>query len=539
MKMELPEVRPEERTPLVESLLAIIHRLLDHVQQLEESVQQLRNENAILKGQKPRPEIRPSKLESTTRPPPPKDGKRPGSDKRSKNNQLCIPKDVVLLPPNLPAGAVLKGYEPYVVQELVIEAKATRYLRARFELPEGGSVLAPLPADVQPGSHFGSNLICYILDQYYHAHVTQPLLLEQLRDFGIDISAGQLSHILTDNQDVFHQEKDEVRGAGLQTASYIGTDDTGARHQGRNGYCTVIGNELFACFESTDSKSRLNFLQVLHGSQRLYVINEMTLAYWERQELAAALVEKLSQGPQEFTEELAWQSRLTELGITNDRHVRIATEGALLGGLIVRGVSPELVVLSDGAPQFDVFLHASCWIHAERPLARMMHYNEAHGQIIESLRKQIWELYKDLKAYRQQPDAAQKPILEARFDALCNQKTAYPSINGVLKEIRVHKTDLLRVLERPEVPLHNNAEETDIREYVKKRKISGSTRSPAGRRCRDTFTSLKKTCRKLGVNFWTYLRDRIGGLGQIPRLADLIRQAAAEAELPPVAAVPV
>jgi hypothetical protein len=537
MKMELPEVRPGEHTPLVDSLFAIIQQLLDRVQQLEETVQQLRDENATLKGQKPRPKILPSKLESTTKPPPPTDGKRPGSDKRSKNNQLCIPNEVVLLPDNLPPGAVLKGYEPYVVQDLVIEAKATRYLRARFELPEGGSVLAPLPADVPAGSHFGSFLICYILHQHYHAHVTQPLLLEQLGDFGIDISAGQLSRILTENKDGFHQEKDEVREAGLQTASYIGTDDTGARHQGRNGYCTVIGNDLFACFESTDCKSRLNFFQVLHGSQRLWMINEMALAYWKKQGLAAALVEKLSQGAQEFTEELAWQTRLKELDITKERHVRIATEGALLGGLMVRGVSPDLVVLSDGAPQFDVLVHASCWIHAERPLARMVPYNEAHRVIIESFRKQIWELYKDLKAYRQQPDATQKTNLETRFDALCNQQTAYPNINAVLKEIRVHKADLLRVLERPEVPLHNNAEESDIREYVKKRKISGSTRSDAGRRCRDTFTSLKKTCRKLGVNFWNYLLDRIRGLSQVPRLPELIRQRAAEAKPPPVEAV--
>jgi len=208
-----------------------------------------------------------------------------------------------------------------------------------------------------------------------------------------------------------------VQQAGLQTAAYVGTDDTGARHQGRNGYCTVIGNDLFACFESTDSKSRLNFLQVLHGSQRRYAINETTLAYWKRQELAEALIEKLSLGPPQFTDESAWQAWLIEVDITGERHVRIASEGALLGGLVERGVSPELVVLSDGAPQFDVFLHASCWIHAERPLARMVPYHEAHRAVIEKIRGQIWELYQDLKAYRQQPDAAQKPLLEARFDA--------------------------------------------------------------------------------------------------------------------------
>ena len=100
------------------------------------------------------------------------------------------------------------------------------------------------------------------------------------------------------------------------------------------------------------------------------------------------------------------------------------------------------------------------------------------------------------------------------------------------------QTGLLRVLERPEVPLHNNGTERDIREYVKKRKISGGTRSAAGRRCRDTFTSLKKTCRKLGVNFWNYLQDRLRGLGKIPRLAELIRERAAMSRAPRDEAVP-
>lgn len=155
-----------------------------------------------------------------------------------------------------------------------------------------------------------------------------------------------------------------------------------------------------------------------------------------------------------------------------------------------------------------------------------MPHNEQHRGEIERIRSQIWGLYKDLKAYRAKPDAAQRPVLEARFHALVEQRTGYPSIDGPLKEMREHKADLLRVLERPEVPLHNNAEESDIREFVKRRKISGGTRSDAGRRCRDTFASLKKTCRKLGLRFWDFLQDRVRGLGKIPRLGDLIRQKA-------------
>jgi len=203
--------------------------------------------------------------------------------------------------------------------------------------------------------------------------------------------------------------------------------------------------------------------------------------------------------------------------------VRIATEGALLGSLVAHGVSADLVVVSDGAARYDVLVHASCWLHAERPLHRLVPFCEAHRQAIEGVRGRVWELYQRLKAYRRRPDESSRPALEAEFDALCAARTGYPSVDGVPAEMAAHKADLLRVLQRPEVPLHNNVAEGHIREYVTKRKVSGSTRSEAGRRCRDTFASPKKTCRALGVNFWAYVQDRVLGRGLIPRLAELIR----------------
>lgn len=480
MKIELPEIRTEERTPLVEALLEIIRQWADRVAALEGALQEVRDENAQLKGQKPRPQIAPSTLNT---PGQDKDeagqGRRRGKPTRPRNAQLTIHHTVPLSAiPDLPEGATFRGFEPDVVQELQIASVHTRYLRARFALPGGGSVLAPFPAGVLPveGGHFGANLIAYALDQYHQAHVTEPVLLEQLWEYGIDISSGQLHRILTENKDLFHREKDEVRAAGLAAASSIGTDDTGARHQGKNGYCTAIGNELFAYFESSDTKSRLNFLQVLQGRERHYAINETTRAYWERQKLPAAPLAQLSQGPQEFAGEAAWQARLAELAITNERHVLIATEGALLGGLIAHGVAPDLGILSDGALQFVILVHAACWVHAERPLAKLVPHNDEHRVVIEQIRTQIWDLYQDLKAYRAQPDETQRPLLEARFDAFVAQRTGYPNINAVLKDMGDHKADLLRVLDRPEIPLHNNAMESDIREYVKRRKISGGTR---------------------------------------------------------------
>jgi len=106
------------------------------------------------------------------------------------------------------------------------------------------------------------------------------------------------------------------------------------------------------------------------------------------------------------------------------------------------------------------------------------------------------------------------------------QETCCDELNAALKRLHRNKAELLLVLDRPEIPLHNNLSERDIREYVKRRKISGSTRSAMGRRCRDTFASLKKTCGKLGVSFWQYLLDRVSGTCLIPPLPELIRQRA-------------
>jgi hypothetical protein len=522
MSQPLPEIPESECTPLVRQLLDIIGHLQNRIQELEDEI--LRS-----KGLKTRPIIAPSPLETPARPPREPGQKRPGSAKRHKTAQLIITDEVVVPLADPPPGSVIKGYEDFVVQDLIIRPQVVRYRCERWQTLDGQNLVAELPADVRPDSHFGPNLISFIIHQYHHQHVTQPLLWEQLDQLGIDISTGQLSRILTEAKDAFHQEKAELLPAGLAVSTYVQVDDTGARHQGHNGSCLHIGNELFAYFESTDSKSRQNFLEVLRGAHTDYTINDPAVAYWHRQKLPQAVIERLMSGAQWWTDKAAWQAYLTEQHVTNQRHVRIATEGALLGSLIAHGVSPELTVLSDGAGQFDVFVHALCWLHVERPLARLVPHNEKHRQAIEQIRQGIWELYAGLKAYRETPDPMACDALGKQFDDLVARRTDYPSIDGVLKAMAADRAKLLLVLERPEVPLHNNLSEGHIRDYVKKRKISGSTRSELGRRARDTFASLKKTCRRLGVNFWEYLQDRVRGLGQIPRLADQIRQKSEEA----------
>jgi len=84
---------------------------------------------------------------------------------------------------------------------------------------------------------------------------------------------------------LFHAEKDEILEAGLTVSSYVTVDDSGARHQGQNGYVIHIGYELFGWFQSTASKSRVNFLELLRVSLTDYHLNASAFAYMKQQSL--------------------------------------------------------------------------------------------------------------------------------------------------------------------------------------------------------------------------------------------------------------
>jgi len=520
-----PTIAKEENSPLVIQLVAFIEQQGSIIQQQAEQIQQLKDEIARLKNQPPKPDIKPSSLgEKKKGQSKESEGKRAGSKKRKKTAQLQIHETIPIPLENIPQGAEFKGYNPFVVQGLKIKLHNTKYLLETYETADGKYICSKLPEHLN-GKHYDPELICFILYQYHHCGVTQPLLLEQLIEYGVDISKGTLSNILIEGKEAFHKEKDRILAVGLEVSTYINVDDTGARHNGKNGYCTHIGNELFSWFESTESKSRINFLKLMRAGNSDFVINMDAICYMHEHKLPqkplAVIIENKGMI---FANDSQWHDFLAQNAIVNARYVQIATEGVLLGSIIEHGISKHLVILSDDAGQFKVLLHALCWIHANRAIDKIIPFTDQAEIDLDKVKDQIWLLYEGLKAYKENPKPADKKRLNDLFDEIFTQTTSSALLNAALKRIYNNKSELLLVLERPDIPLHNNGAENAIREYVKKRKISGSTRSESGRRCRDTFTSLKKTCRKLGVSFWQYLKDRIEGIGVIPDLSDLIRQ---------------
>ena len=275
VQKQLPLISDEEITPTISLLLEII-------QQQTEKIQILKDEIAILKGQKPKPKIKPSNFDKETDKKNPKK-KKLRKKKKFKTKNLHIHKDKLIHPENIPEKSTFIDYQDYVVQDIIISSHNTRYRLGRWETPSGDFITGKLPEYV--GSHFGSRLKSFILYQHYNNHVTQPLIFEHLRELKVDISTGTISNILIENKDAFHKEKAEILIAGLSESSHINVDDTGARHKGKNGYCTHIGNEYFAWFESTQSKSRINFLKLLRGNHEDFIINYDALEYRARSKI--------------------------------------------------------------------------------------------------------------------------------------------------------------------------------------------------------------------------------------------------------------
>src|SRR3954463_2708053 len=348
-------------------LEALAGRLLADNAALRQAVAELRAEVATLKGVKGRPTVRPSGMEKGTGPEPGAKGRGRGTGGR-KGGRPAIDEERVI-EADVPAGSRSKGYEDFLVQDLVLRPRLVRIRRERWLTPDGRTVMAPMPADVD--GHFGPELRRFVLFQYHQGQVTVPRLLAQLRAIGIAISKRQLVRLLNEGQGTFLDEAREVLRAGLAAASWISVDHTGARHQHQNGVCTQLGNDHFAAFATTGSKSRLNFLKVLRAGYRDYVVNAEALAYMRPRQLAGTVIAQLAAHPvRHFPDEAAWISHLERLGITaltvTPDPVKIATEGAVWGSVKAHGLLPDTVILSDDAGQFVLDRHALCWVHAER-----------------------------------------------------------------------------------------------------------------------------------------------------------------------------
>jgi hypothetical protein len=352
--------------------------LLEENARLESENALLRDEIARLKGLKGRPELKPSKpsgMDKATDANGDK-GRARKSGRRGAKRLPARQEYRVVKACDVPPGSRFKGYETFTVQDLVIEARAVHYLRERWRTADGRTVMAALPDGI--AGHFGPQLKRFILTQYHQGQTTVPRLTALLEMLGLAISERQVVRILTNNKVAFIGEARDVLRAGLSGSGggWISVDDTGARHGGRNGTCTQIGNHRFAFFATTTSKSRRNFLSLLRAGHKDYVLSDAAFDYMRERNLPDKVIALLAgHSRRRFEDEAAWNAHLEQLGITvmkvNPNPAAIAAEGALWGAVVAHGFLDGMVIVSDDAGQFNVGLHALCWVHAERLIHKL------------------------------------------------------------------------------------------------------------------------------------------------------------------------
>ena len=451
--------------------------------------------------------------------------------KRGKLDRVRIDREEVLQldRASLPPDAQFKGYEDVVVQELGFVTDNVKFRKEKYYAASTGQTyLAPLPAGYR--GEFGPNLKSLCLLFSHLCNMTEPKIADLLDNMGILISSGQISAWLTGAYPELQEEKRAIVEAGLNSSAWHHIDDTGTRVNGVNQHCQVICNPLYGAYFTTARKDRLTIIDVLrNGRERVFRFNEEALGLLRQFGVSQRVLERVGQLPfhQDWSQE-ELQRRLAEQipDLVPGVQKRIV-EAAALAAYHAESGHVRLLVCDD-ARQFKLVADelALCWVHDGRHYQSLTPCVPQHREWLEAFRQRYWEFYKQLRAYQQAPTPERAVPLREQFDELFSTVTGYEELDRRIAQTRADKTYLLMVLDHPEIPLHNNPAELDARTRVRKRVVSYGPRSLAGARTWDAMETLLSTARKLGVNFFQYIRDRVSGAMQMPSLADLIKQRA-------------
>jgi len=446
----------------IEFLINVLESLFMENQLVKLELQQCKDEIAKLKGEKGKPNIKPSKkVKAKDIDDDPLESQNSGKvwHKGSKKDKIEIDREEVVRidKSTLPADAQFKGYEDKIIQDIVIKTDNVLYKCEKYYSPSlGKTYTAELPVGLQ-NTDFGPNIKALIVSLYFEYRIPENKIAAFLNDFGIIISDGTLSDILIQEEaDVVTQEKNDIFAAGLDSTTYQQIDDTGMRVAGQNCYATIVCNPFYSAYFINPRKNRETVKNILNNG----------------------------------------------------------------------GESPVFPILvGDEAGQFDEVtkLRGLCWVHEFRHYRKIRAIFIQNINTLNEFKQEIREYYEKLKQYKLNPSAEAKAKLSDEFDALFSTITGYDILDERIALTITKKAELLLVLDHPEIPLHNNLSETGLRELVLKRKISFGTRTKEGTTAWENYMTISATCKKLGIKFFYYLKDIFTREMKQPRLANLIK----------------
>lgn len=494
------------------------------VAQLEEKLRNLENENRRLKGEKSKPEIKPTSTKELNPPPKKK------HQKKSKNEEIEIDESVELdvAKEDLPKDAKYLGKRKIIVQEMMIKRRNIEFWISRYWSDELGKVIeAEVPSGFK-GSQFGPMLRGFILYQFYKNRVPHEKIRQNLADWKIEISEGSINKILNDLPADFAEDISSARKAAIKNCSQIHIDDTGAKFNGRNFHTFVVSNKFYTQYTTGPEKNRWSAAGAIMGGDQSFLINDIAVNFVARKLKKPMVTNFLSRLKSEHVytreklEELLCAPALIEL---EKKQKDIIRTGMAIGALRSRQLGPPIhFTISDDAPNFVDLTknHQLCWVHEIRKYKLCEVFKRIESETLEKLVSEWRKFYCLLLKFKANVSDELRTKIREEFKRICSIQTLVKPLDEQLQRTWENRDGLLLFLKYPQLPLENNQAERDIRERVIKRKISLQNRSLEGVKAWDLMLSLVSTCRKLNLSFWNYLEDRMTQREAIPYLGKLI-----------------
>jgi len=519
-------------------LYNLIEDLSTTIRELQEENQRLRDENNRLKGEQPKPNIRPSKGGGREQGNVSSEAERKDIDKPplkprgSKIEKIKIDRTEICRVDRsiLPEDAEFKGYDTVIVQDLKIETDNIEFKKEMFySESQQKSYRGQLPAGYE--GEFGPNVKALTIILKYVCNTSEPKILEFFTNFNIFISGASISRMLTKNMEVFHQEKKDIYRAGLESTRYQQIDDTGARVNGKNYHTHVMCNEFYTAYFTKEHKDRLTIIDILRNFQeRRFCFNEEARELLEQLRVPKKVIEVVS-----TTFSKDHEYRQAEVEALIEEHLpkvgelhktRILEASAIASYHQEAGYPVVEVLVCDDAAQFKLVALwlALCWVHDGRHYKKLSPVVPDHAEKLKEFLGRYWAYYKRLVEFKQHPSQELAQKLAEDFDTLFSTTTGYAQLDERIAKTKDKKEHLLMVLKYPEIPLHNNASELGARAQARIRDVSLQDKTKEGTQARDSSLTIVQTAKKLAVNAYHYICDRVSKRFLLPSLAQIIRE---------------
>jgi hypothetical protein len=535
---DIDNIVDKKAVTIIKVLVNLVEVLVEENAALREENQILRDEINRLKGEQGKPNIRGQSNggdgDNTGNTNHSSEADRKKRRKKKKNRGktkkvIHIDRRVTvdLDKTKLPDDVEFKGYETRIVQDLQIITDNVEFKLQTFYSPSlNKTFVAPMPTEYK-GSEFGPGVKALVITLYRDSGMTTPAIERFLKTFNLQISHGKISSWLTEDNDIFHAEKEDIIDAGRAASPYQQMDDTSSRVNGKNHYTHVLCNDFFTAYFTRPGKDRLTLLELLCREQLMFLFNQDTLAIMAEFGLSKKWLEHMGSMLQTSLLTRKDMDVLLQTLFPNPKkhktNRRIVLEACALAWYQQSEYYIQYL-MTDDAPQFNKLAlhHILCWIHEGRHYKKLNPLSGMYRNILDAFLNQFWDYYDELLTYKEAPSLEMATQLSMRFDRLFATTTGYDALDQRIKLSRTKKTELLLVLDHPFLPTHNNGSELGTRVQARIRDINFQTISENGTKSKDTFATLVQTARKLSVNFYRYVYDRVTKKFEMPSLAEVI-----------------